>query len=134
MRRRGGHDWMRGFQFGGFADFVRSLLSGIPWSERAEIEETLTLEAPEGGVVRLHNPNGRTHVHGEDRGDILVHACKRARAESTEAAEALLDEIRVASSEVGDVLELEVEVPRRGRGFARWGCGAVPRPPRAPRA
>lgn len=103
---------------GGFADFLRSLLAGIPWSERAEGEDILHLERPAGGIFRLHNANGRTRVCGEDRRDIEVRASKVARAESSEAAERLLEHIRVTHAEVGDAIELDVEIPgkwnRRG--------------------
>jgi DUF4097 and DUF4098 domain-containing protein YvlB len=52
-------------------------------------------------------------VIGEEREDIEVRAAKTARAESAEAARALLDNIRLVHGISGDVLELEVEVPRR---------------------
>ncbi len=97
----------------GFTGFLRSLLAGIPWRERADGEETIELEPPSGGVLRIHNANGRTRLCGEDRETIEVHASKTARAETEEAAEALLDEIRIATAEVGDALELDVEVPRK---------------------
>ncbi len=97
----------------GFGGFLRSLLSGIPWSESAHAEETLTLEAPPGRHMSVHNANGRTQVVGEDREDIEIAVEKRARAESTEAAEAILDEIQVLTELVADGLEVEVEAPSR---------------------
>ena len=105
---------------GGFTGFLRSLLAGVPWSERAEGEEELILEPPAGGVIKLHNANGRTRVYGEDRADVAVLVSKTARAESAEAAARLLDEITVVSAERGDAVELEVEVPRKWnrRGWA----------------
>jgi len=107
---------------GGFTGFVRSLLAGIPWSERAEGVEELSFEAPAGGVLRLHNANGRTRVSGEDRSDIEVRVEKTARAESTAAAERMLDQIRLVSEENGDALELELEVPSR---WNRRGCANI---------
>jgi DUF4097 and DUF4098 domain-containing protein YvlB len=107
---------------GGFAGFLRSLLAGIPWSERAEGEEELHLEPPPGGIFRLHNANGRTRVCGEDRVDIEVRIAKTARAESAEAAERLLEQICVSSAENNGALELEVEIPRK---WNRRGCGNV---------
>ena len=97
----------------GLGAFIRSLLAGIPWSERAERINTTTYKAPRGGVVRIHNANGKTFVVGEERDDILVTACKRARAESSDAAVQLLDAIRVVDSENAASLELEVEAPRK---------------------
>ncbi len=110
----------------GFTGFLRSLLSGIPWSERAEREETITAPASEG--LRIHNPNGRTKVTGEDRSDIEVTSFKTARAESEEAAAELLDDIRVVFTETATGLELEVETPRKWnrRGGANL-CVRVPR-------
>jgi len=97
----------------GLGAFIRSLLAGIPWSERAERIDTYTYKAPRGGSVRLHNANGKTLVVGEERQDILVRACKRARAESSDAAAQLLDAIRIVETESAAGLELEVEAPRK---------------------
>jgi hypothetical protein len=107
---------------GGFTGFLRSLLAGIPWSERAEGEEELHFEPPPGGIFRLHNANGKTRVCGEDRSDIEVRVAKTARAESAEAADRLLEQICVASSENDDALELEVEIPSK---WNRRGCANV---------
>ena len=97
----------------GFGSFLRSLLTGIPWSERAESEEQFRLDSPASGVLRLHNANGRIRIIGDDRDDIDVVATKHVRAESTDAAERLLEEIRLISGVVGDALELEVDIPKR---------------------
>jgi len=101
------------FHAGGFSGFLRSLLSGIPWSERAEASEELHFDAPSGGAFRLHNPNGRTRIHGEDRDDVRVEMIKVSRAESREAAQELLDEIRLSPTDADDALELEVIAPRK---------------------
>jgi DUF4097 and DUF4098 domain-containing protein YvlB len=105
---------------GGLGGFLRSLLSGIPWSERAEGEETLLFPAPPGGGLRIDNANGRTRVIGEDRRDVEVRIAKSARAESEAQAEQLVEEIRVLAREDGSgELDLEVDIPgrwnRRGR-------------------
>ncbi len=104
----------------GFGRFLRSLLAGVPWSERAEGDEILHLGALGRSIVRLHNSNGRTRIVGEDRTDIEVRARKIARAESAEAAQLLLESIRIVANEEGDALELDVEVPRKWnrRGYA----------------
>lgn len=130
MRSRAGdHDWTNhgaesdhdgpcsercahgaGRRFGGF---LRSLLAGIPWSERVEVLETMTLPAPRSGALRLDNANGMTRILGEDRGDVEVRMQKVARAESTTAAESMARDIRLARSDTDFGTELEVEVPRR---------------------
>jgi hypothetical protein len=97
----------------GFGGFLRSLLSGIPWSERANGEERVTLTAPASNHLRVHNTNGRTCVIGEERTDIEVVIAKTARAESADAARELLNEIRLVHGMGGDALELDVEVPRK---------------------
>jgi hypothetical protein len=104
----------------GFGGFLRSLLSGIPWSERAEASETLHRERPRGGGLRVDNANGCTRIVGEDRDDLEILVNKTARAESEEQARALAEEIRVLAREDGSGdLELEVDIPgrwnRRGR-------------------
>lgn len=111
--------WRRGEEPGalgthGFGGFLRSLLAGVPWSERAQQEETLNLESPGSGVFRVHNANGRTRVIGEERTDIGVLARKVARAESQAAAQKLLGEIRLLRNRAMDAsLELETDVPRK---------------------
>ena len=50
----------------GFRSLLRSLLSGIPWSESARSEETLTLVPPEGRHMSIHNANGKTQVIGHE--------------------------------------------------------------------
>jgi hypothetical protein len=113
-QRRHDHDDGNGdLLHGGLTGFLRSLLAGIPWSETAEGEQELHFRPPPGGLLRLHNANGRTRVVGEDRTDIEVHVAKKARAESQQAADRLLDRIGLSSDEVGDALELEIETPRR---------------------
>ena len=117
------------FSDSGLSGFIRSLLAGIPWSERAEEDVVLRLVLPRHGrTLRLHNANGRTRIVGADRSDIEVRARKTARAESAEAAKRLLEAIRIVADEVGDALELEVEVPRKWnrRGYANLEV-SVPR-------
>jgi hypothetical protein len=129
--RRGGGDGDEPCGHGeghGFTGFLRGLLSGIPWSERAVREEIVSIDAPTGGGLRIHNSNGRTRVTGEERTDIEVTAYKTARAGSERAAEELLDEIELVFTESVEGLDLEVEIPRRRhrRGAANL-CIKVPR-------
>lgn len=98
---------------GGLGGFLRTLLAGIPWSERVEGVDTLHFASPGNCVLRIQNANGKTCLRGEDRDDIELAACKSARAESAEAAAQLLQDIRVVDSEQGGVLSLEVEIPRK---------------------
>lgn len=98
---------------GGIGGFLRSLLAGIPWSERVERIESLALPAPRAGVLRLDNANGMTRVFGEDRADVAIAMQKIARAESASAAERMANEIRLARRDGDFGTELEVEVPRR---------------------
>ncbi|HKJ24400.1 MAG TPA: DUF4097 family beta strand repeat-containing protein [Myxococcota bacterium] len=98
---------------GGLGGFLRSLLSGLPWSDRAEAEESFTLAPPGSGKIKIENANGKTAVVGEDRNDVAVRVVKTARAESEDAARKLLERIRVEVSDAGDHLGLEVDVPKR---------------------
>ncbi|MDH3684828.1 MAG: DUF4097 family beta strand repeat-containing protein [Myxococcales bacterium] len=97
----------------GLGDFLRSLLSGIPWSEKAEEEESIRLDAPRGGTLRIDNANGRTRVVGEDRDDIQVEMKKVARAESEDEAALLLEEIRLVTREDDEFLLVEFDIPGR---------------------
>jgi len=96
----------------GFSGFLRSLFSGIPWSDRAHVDEETTIVAPPSRRVDVHNANGKIRVVGEDRDDIQMLAHKRARAECSEAAHELLDAIVIQQHMAQDVLEFEVVVPR----------------------
>ncbi len=98
---------------GGLGEFLRTLLSGIPWSERAEATETVELEAPASGALRIDNANGRTALIGEDRGDIEVRLHKHARAESEEEARSLLGRIHAITRDTADHLLIEFDIPRR---------------------
>jgi len=121
-------EWTR-LHGSGFGRFLRSLMAGVPWSERAEEDVVLRLvPPPHGRTLKLHNANGRTRIVGGDRSDIEVRARKTARAESAEAAKRLLEAIRIVANEVGDALELDVEVPRKWnrRGHANLEI-SVPR-------
>jgi len=112
----------------GFGGFLRGLLSGIPWSERAESDETQCFPCTSSNVVKLQNANGRTRVVGEDRDDVEVRSRKTARAESSEAARRLLEKIRIVGEEVNGCLEIEVLTPHKWnrRGYAALEV-AVPR-------
>lgn len=103
-----------------FAGFLRGLLDGIPWSDRAETEETIRVDAPAGILFRVHNANGQVQINGEDRSDIEITAHKTIRAESTEAAEQLLEKIQLVCTRVPEGIALEVAMPRKwkNRGFA----------------
>ncbi len=117
MRPRQGRNGSR--HGGGFGSFVRSLLAGVPWSEHAERDDLLRLPRPSSGIIRIHNANGKTRLVGEERADVELLANKNARAESGEAAQALLESIRVIHETAHDVLEIEVDVPRK---WNRRGC------------
>ncbi len=104
---------------GEIGDFFRGLLSGIPWSECADGEETLSLDVPIKNVVRVHNANGKTTVVGEDRDDIEVRACKQARAECPHAAAELVGTMGVAAEDVDGALEIGVEIPRKWNRHGR---------------
>jgi len=102
-----------GAENGGFGDFLRSLLSGIPWADRAEMQETLHFAAPRSGAIRVENANGKTRVIGEDRADIEVRMLKVARAESEAAARTMAEATKLAVNETDLSLDFEVSMPRR---------------------
>jgi hypothetical protein len=97
----------------GLGGLLRSLIKGIPFCESAEADETLTLPRPAGATLTINNANGRTRLLGEDREDIELVACKRARAESVEAARRMVGEIHVRTYDSPEGLEIDVEIPGR---------------------
>jgi len=98
---------------GGFGDFLRSLLAGIPWSDRAEVLETVRFGAPRSRTLRIENANGKTRILGEDRDDIEVNLQKIARAENEAAARALAESTRLVATESDASLDLEIAMPRK---------------------
>lgn len=99
--------------------FLRGLVSGIPWSEAAEGEETLRLEIPSKNAVHIHNANGRTAIIGEERSDIEVTAIKQARAECPIAAQELIGTMGVSAEVVAGILEIDVEIPSKWNRHGR---------------
>jgi ribosomal protein S27E len=97
----------------GIGSFLRNLITSVPWSECAESSEEMIVAAPSGGRIKINNGNGRTRVIGENRDDISIQIHKRARAESPDAADELLEAILVETSDVSGSLVLDVQTPRR---------------------
>lgn len=104
---------------GPIGGFIRSLVSGIPWSESADGEQILHLDVPADKTVHVHNGNGRTSIIGEDRDDIEVIATKQARAECPNAANELIGSMNIVAEEVGGVLEIGIEIPRKWNRHGR---------------
>lgn len=99
---------------GGLTGLLRSLVAGLPRSECAEALTVSTHPRPADSSIRIHNPNGRTRVVGEDRDDVCLRAMKQARAESREVGQRILDQIRIAAEEGEDgELDVDVRIPRR---------------------
>ncbi len=97
----------------GFGGLLRSLFSRIPWGEQQTEEETFVVPAPTGQAVSIRNANGKTFVRGEDRDDIEIRVTKSVRADCPDMAAKLLESIRLQNSEGSDVLEIEVQIPRK---------------------
>ena len=97
----------------GFGGLLRSLFSRMQWGERATHEESLIVPMPRGRAISVFNANGKTRVVGEDRDDIEIRIHKSVRADCPGVAEKLLDSIKLQNSNSTDVLEIEVQIPRR---------------------
>ncbi|MEE8164818.1 MAG: DUF4097 family beta strand repeat-containing protein [Myxococcota bacterium] len=97
----------------GFGGLLRSFFWNIPWHESASRDETLRVPSPPGGAISIHNANGGTRVVGEDRDDIEIRVHKSASADCPEMTQKLLDSIRLQKSKSGDILEIEVQIPRK---------------------
>ena len=97
----------------GFGGLIRSLFSKIPWGEMRTLDETIVVPAPPGRAISVRNANGKTRVLGEDRSDIEIRIQKCVRADCPDAAAKLLESIRLQSSSTTDVLEIEVQIPRK---------------------
>lgn len=97
----------------GFGGLLRSLFSRLPWGEMRSEEKTLVVPAPSGRAVSIRNANGKTRVVGEQRGDIEIRVVKSVRADCPDAAARLLDSIQLQNSASNEVLEIEVQMPRK---------------------
>jgi len=97
----------------GFGGLLRSLFSKMQWGERATHEESIVVPCPVGRAISVFNANGKTRVLGEDRGDIEIRIHKSVRADCPDLAAKLLDSIRLQNSKSADVLEIEVQIPRK---------------------
>ena len=97
----------------GLGGLLRSLFSKIPWGEMRSEEENLVVPAPAGRAISIRNANGKTRVYGEDRDDIEIRVTKSVRADCPDAAAKLLDSIRLQNSASSDVLEMEIQIPRK---------------------
>ena len=97
----------------GFGGLLRSLFSKMQWGERATHEEKFVVPCPAGRAISVYNANGKTRVIGEDRDDIEIRIHKSVRADLPALAEKLLDSIRLQNSDSTDVLEIEVQIPRK---------------------
>ena len=97
----------------GFGGLLRSLFANLPWAESASREESLIIPAPAGRAISVHNANGKTRIIGEDRQDIEIRIHKRVRADCSDLATRLLDSIRIQNTPAAEVLEIEVQIPRR---------------------
>jgi hypothetical protein len=97
----------------GFGGLLRSLFSKMQWGERTTHEEVLVVPAPAGRAISVYNANGKTRVVGEDRDDVEIRIHKSVRADCPDLAAKLLDSIRLQNSNSVDVLEIEVQIPRK---------------------
>jgi Toastrack DUF4097 len=103
----------KGRQGPGFGGLLRSFFSKIPWHESASRDETIRIPAPRGAAISIHNANGKTRVVGEDRADIEISVHKSVSADCPEIAEKLLDSILLQNGKSSDVLEIEIQIPRK---------------------
>lgn len=97
----------------GFGGLLRSFFSKIPWHESASRDESMRVPAPAGGAISIYNANGKTRVVGEEREDIEIRIHKSVSADCPELAERLLDSIHLQNGKSGDILEIEVQIPRK---------------------
>jgi len=97
----------------GFGGLLRSLFSRMPWGEQVTHEESLVVPSPAGRSINIYNANGKTRVLGEVRDDIEIRVHKSVRADCEDLATKLLDSIRIQNSATTDVLEIEVQIPRK---------------------
>lgn len=97
----------------GFGGLLRTIFSRIPWAEQLSEEEVIVVPAPSGQTLSVRNANGKTRVRGEDRDDVEIRITKSVRADCEDVAAKLLESIKLQNSDATDVLEIEVQIPRK---------------------
>ena len=73
----------------------------------------MNIPAPAGNAISVRNANGKTRVIGEDRDDIEIGILKSVRADCPNVASQLLDSIQLQNADSADVLEIEIQIPRK---------------------
>ena len=97
----------------GFGGLLRTFFARMPWSETLTEEEVVVVPAPSGRSITIRNANGKTRVYGETREDIEIRIKKSVRTDCPDRAAKLLELIHLRNAETGDVLDVEVQIPRR---------------------
>jgi hypothetical protein len=96
-----------------FGGLLRSLFSRMPWGEPRSVEEVMHVPSPAGRTISIRNANGKTRVIGENRDDIEIRITKSVRSDSPDVAARLLESITLQNSATTEVLEIEVQIPRK---------------------
>jgi len=94
-------------------------------TETATQIENFTLV--DGGRFVLSNVNGEIEIEGWSGAELTLEAVKQARAGSQEAAQEVLDKIRLDIDRSSDLVEIETRLPRSNSGFSfgRGTSGSV---------
>ena len=97
----------------GFGGLLRTFMARMPWGETLTEEEVVVVPAPSGRALTVRNANGKTRVYGENREDIEIRVTKSVGADCPDKAAKLLDSIHLQNAEAGEILDVEVQIPRR---------------------
>jgi DUF4097 and DUF4098 domain-containing protein YvlB len=101
------------------------LLLAATAASATEIKEIFDRTVPlrAGASFALRNVNGGIAVEAWNRDEVQIHAEKKVRAGSSDAARKLMDQVKIDVTQEGGGVRVETKLPRRDNGFFDWLFG-----------
>lgn len=101
------------------------LLLAATSARAVEIKESFdrTLPLRSGASFALRNVNGGITLEAWNRDEVQIHAEKKVRAGSAEAARKLMGQVKIDVTQEGGGVRVETKLPRRDNGFFDWLFG-----------
>ena len=101
------------------------LLLAATAAQAVEIKENFDRTVPlkAGSSLAVRNVNGGVTLEAWDRAEVQIHAEKKVRAGSADAARKLMNEVKIEVSQDAGGLRIETKQPRRDNGFFDWLFG-----------
>lgn len=101
------------------------LLLAATAARAVEIKENFDRTVPlrAGASLAVRNVNGGITLEAWNRNEVQIHAEKKVRAGSSDAARKLMNEVKIEVGQNADGLRIDTKHPRRDNGFFDWLFG-----------